>query len=132
MLDLTVPGFGRLELTDVVCDYNGTLAADGLLLEGVRDRLRPLSCTLVILDAGNQAAAKRDLVQKLDADHVVAIGNGRNDRMMLDSARLGIAVCGAEGAAAESLRAGDIVVQHVVDALDLLLTPKRLLATLRD
>lgn len=155
MLDLTVPGFGRLRLTDVVCDYNGTLAADGLLLEGVHDRLQHLSselrvhvvtadtfgsaaaqlqrlsCALVILDAGNQAGAKRDFVQRLGADHVVAIGNGRNDRMMLDSARLGIAVCGAEGAAAESVRASDIVVQRIVDALDLLLKPNRLIATLR-
>lgn len=155
MLDLTIPGFGRLELTDAVFDYNGTLAADGLLLEGVQERIRHLSsqlrvhvvtadtfgsaamqvqrlpCALVIMDAGNQAEAKRDFVQNLRADHVVAIGNGRNDRMMLDAARLGIAVCGAEGAAAESVQASDIVVHRVVDALDLLLKPKRLVATLR-
>ncbi len=62
---------------------------------------------------------------------VVAIGNGRNDRMMLDAAALGIAVCGAEGAAAETLEAADIVVGRIVDALDLLLHPKRLVATLR-
>jgi P-type E1-E2 ATPase len=155
MLELTITGFGRLELTDAVCDYNGTLAVDGLLLEGVQERLQRLSarlrvhvvtadtfgsaaaqlqrlpCALVILDAGNQAEAKLDFVQKLGADHVVAIGNGRNDRMMLDVARLGIAICGAEGAAAESVQASDIVVRHVVDALDLLLNPKRMVATLR-
>lgn len=155
MLELTIPGFGRLDLTDAVCDYNGTLAADGLLLEAVQERLQRLSerlrvhvvtadtfgsaaaqlqglsCALVILDAENQAEAKRDFVQKLGADHVVAIGNGRNDRMMLGAARLGIAVCGAEGAAAESVQASDIVVRDVVEALDLLLKPKRLSATLR-
>jgi soluble P-type ATPase len=155
MLDLTIPGFGRLELTDAVCDYNGTLAADGLLLDGVHERIQRLSpelrvhvvtadtfgsaatqlqrlpCALVILDAGNQAEAKRDFVQGLGAAHVVAIGNGRNDRMMLDAARLGIAVCGTEGGAVESMQASDIVVHHVVDALDLLLKPNRLLATLR-
>ena len=155
MLELTIPGFGRLDLTDAVCDYNGTLAADGLLLEGVQERLQRLSerlrvhvvtadtfgsaaaqlqglsCALVILDAENQAEAKRDFVQKLGADHVVAIGNGRNDRMMLGAARLGIVVCGAEGAAAESVQASDIVVRDVVEALDLLLKPKRLSATLR-
>lgn len=155
MLDLTIPGFGRLEITNAVFDYNGTLAADGLLLEGVQERiwhlssqlrmhvvtadtfgsaamqLQRLPCALAILDAGNQAEGKRDFVQNLGADHVVAIGNGRNDRMMLDAARLGIAVCGAEGAAAESVQVSDIVVLHVVDALDLLLKPKRLLATLR-
>jgi len=155
MLDLTIPGFGRLEITDAVCDYNGTLAADGLLLDGVHERIQRLSrqlrvhvvtadtfgsatrelqrlrCELVILDAGNQAEAKRDFVQGLGAAYVVAIGNGRNDRMMLEAAALGIAVCGAEGAAAETLQVADVVVNRIVDALDLLLHPKRLLATLR-
>lgn len=155
MLDLMIPGFGRLELTDAVCDYNGTLAADGLLIDGVHERIQRLSselrvhvvtadtfgsaatqlqrlpCALVILDAENQAEAKRDFVQSLSAAHVVAIGNGRNDRMMLEAAALGIAVCGAEGAAAQALQVGDIVVGRIVDALDLLLHPKRLMATLR-
>jgi soluble P-type ATPase len=155
MLDLMIPGFGRLELTDAVCDYNGTLAADGLLIDGVHERIQRLSselrvhvvtadtfgsaatqlqrlpCALVILDAENQAEAKRDFVQSLSAAHVVAIGNGRNDRMMLEAAALGIAVCGAEGAAAQALQVGDIVVGRIVDALDLLLYPKRLMATLR-
>jgi soluble P-type ATPase len=155
MLDLTIPGFGRLELTDAVCDYNGTLAADGRLIDGVQERIQRLSsqlrvhvvtadtfgsavtqlqrmpCALAILDEGNQAEAKRGFVQGLGSVHVVAIGNGRNDRKMLDVAALGIAVCGAEGAAAETLQAGDIVVGRIVDALDLLLHPKRLMATLR-
>jgi P-type E1-E2 ATPase len=155
MLDLTIPGFGRLELTDAVCDYNGTLAADGLLLDGVPERIQRLSrelnvhvvtadtfgsaatqlqrlpCALVVLGAEHQAEAKRDLVQRLDAAHVAAIGNGRNDRMMLAAAALGIVVCGAEGAAAETLAAGDVVVAGIVEALELLLHPKRLLATLR-
>ena len=156
MLQLAVPGFGRLELTEAVCDYNGTLAADGRLLDGVRERIIELSaqlrvhvvtadtfgsatgqlqgapCALTILDAGGQALAKRDFVHRLGAEHVVAIGNGRNDRLMLDAAALGIAVGGPEGAAAEALRASDIVVWHILDAFDLLLKPTRLLATLRD
>lgn len=155
MLGLTIPGFGRLELTDVVCDYNGTLAVDGLLIDGVHERIQRLSsevrvhvvtadtfgsaaaqlqrlpCALAVIDPGSQAEAKRDFVKGLGAAHVVAIGNGRNDWMMLDTAALGIAVCGAEGAAAEALQVGDIVVGRIVDALDLLLHPKRLLATLR-
>jgi soluble P-type ATPase len=155
MLDLTIPGFGRLELTDVVCDYNGTLAADGLLVDGVHERILRLSpelrvhvvtadtfgsaatqleglpCSLAVLDPGSQAEAKRDFVKGLGATQVVAIGNGRNDWMMLDTAALGIAVCGAEGAAAEALQVAEVVVGRIVDALDLLLHPKRLLATLR-
>jgi soluble P-type ATPase len=70
-------------------------------------------------------------VQALGAGHVVAIGNGRNDRMMLAAAALGIAVCGTEGLAGEALRASAVVVGGITDGLDLLLHPKRLLATLR-
>ena len=155
MLALTIPGFGRLELTDLVCDYNGTLAADGLLVDGVHERIERLSselrvhvvtadtfgsaaaqlqrlpCALVILDPEGQAEAKRDFVKGLGAARVAAIGNGRNDWMMLDAVALGIAVCGAEGAAAEPLQVCDIVVGRIVDALDLLLHPQRLMATLR-
>lgn len=155
MIDLEIPGFGRLELADLVCDYNGTLALDGLLLPDVRERLARLSaglrlhvvtadtfgtvraavgnleCRLAILPADDQAEAKRRYVEALGARRVVAIGNGRNDRRMLAAAALGIAVCGAEGLATEALQASTIVVRDVRDALDLLARPGRLKATLR-
>jgi soluble P-type ATPase len=61
----------------------------------------------------------------------VAIGNGRNDRLMLAAAVLGIGVVGGEGLAGEALRASGIVVRHIADALELLPEPRRLIATLR-
>ena len=30
MIDIEIPGFGRLQLSHFVSDYNGTLAPDGL------------------------------------------------------------------------------------------------------
>ena len=155
MIDLEIPGFGRLELADLVCDYNGTLAQDGLLLPEVRERLARLSaelrlhvvtadtfgtvraavgdlaCRLAVLPADDQAEAKRRYVEALGARRVVAIGNGRNDRRMLAAAALGIAVCGGEGLATEALQASVIVVRDVRDALDLLARPDRMTATLR-
>jgi soluble P-type ATPase len=50
---------------------------------------------------------------------------------MMDAAELGIAVAQAEGAAAQTLQAADLVVRDIADALDLLLHPQRLVATLR-
>jgi soluble P-type ATPase len=50
---------------------------------------------------------------------------------MLAAATVGVAVMQAEGAAAETLAAADIVVATIGDALDLLLRPARLIATLR-
>lgn len=50
---------------------------------------------------------------------------------MLREAALGIAVVGREGAACAAVRAAEIVVTRIQDALDLFLMPTRLIATLR-
>ena len=34
MIDIEIPGFGRLQLAHLVLDYNGTLAIDGEPFEG--------------------------------------------------------------------------------------------------
>jgi soluble P-type ATPase len=155
MIDVEIPGFGRLELTDVICDFNGTLAVDGKLHDAARTRLtrlsdilrvhvvtgdtygsargqlRQLPCNIVVLPATGQAEAKARFIEDLGAGHASAVGNGRNDRLMLEAAALSIGVCGDEGIATEALHASDVVVGSIADALDLLLQTKRLIATLR-
>jgi soluble P-type ATPase len=156
MIALDIPGFGALRLEHLAVDFNGTLAIDGELLPGVSERLGALStdlaihvvtadthgtaarslagfpCSLDVLPVSGQAEAKRRFVVALGAHRVVAIGNGRNDRLMLAAAGLGIAVVQAEGAAAATLAAGDLVAPTIADALDLLIHPLRLLASMRD
>jgi soluble P-type ATPase len=61
----------------------------------------------------------------------VCIGNGRNDRLMLEEAGLGIAVVQREGAAVPTVLAADVLAPDILAALDLLTHPLRLLATLR-
>ena len=155
MIALEIPGFGKLELAHLVCDYNGTLALDGQLLPGVGDLLTvlapdirihvitadtfglaraqlaglPLELNITPLDS--QAEAKHRFVTALGPDSVVAIGNGRNDRKMLAAAAVGIALAQREGVSAQSLAAADLVCTSVIDALELLRHPKRLTATLR-
>ncbi|MCG3209198.1 MAG: hypothetical protein FOGNACKC_02817 [Anaerolineae bacterium] len=155
MLNITIPGHQPLRLEHLVLDYNGTLAIDGQLIEGVLARLTALAGSLqihvitadtfgsvqaalsgapgevVILPAGAQDEAKRQYVAQLGAATVAAIGNGRNDRLMLQAAALGIAVIQAEGAAVAALAAADIAAPDIVSALDLLAHPLRLAATLR-
>ena len=155
MITIDIPGFRKLELSHLVLDYNGTLACDGKLIDGVNDRLAALSenltihvltadtfgqaksglqnvsCQLSILAVDDQAKAKLTYVQKLGLDSAVCIGNGRNDRLMLRDAQLGIAVILGEGAATETLNAADLVCTDICTALDLLLNPVRLIATLR-
>lgn len=74
---------------------------------------------------------KRRYVEGLGADGVFAIGNGNNDIGMLSAARIGVAVCLAEGCSGEAAAAADILVQSPLDALDLLLNTNRMIATLR-
>lgn len=155
MIDVEIPGFGRLALTELVCDFNGTLAADGSLAAGVGERLRLLAaqlrihvvtgdtfgtaqaelaglpCEVIVLAADNQAEAKARFAETLGPAHLVSIGNGRNDRLLLEASALAIGVCGHEGIAAETLQACDVVVGGAADGLDLLLETKRLVATLR-
>lgn len=155
MLAIDVPGFRALRLTDLVCDYNGTLAVDGLLLPGVGDALTRLGANLrvhvitadtfgtvaqelsglalevVPVPAERQAEAKLAYVTRLGPEGVVAIGNGRNDRMMLAAAAVGIAVVQGEGSAGQAILGADIVAPGILAALGLLLHPQRLIATLR-
>jgi len=155
MIEISIPGRGKLQCRYLVLDYNGTLAVDGLLIEGVRETLQQLSdtleihvltadtfgkarsgltgidCKLSILPIDRQDIGKRGYVTDLGAEFSVCIGNGRNDRLMLKEASLGIAVIQEEGAAAETLLAADVVCSGIVSALELLSNPLRLVATLR-
>ncbi|MEK6290566.1 MAG: hypothetical protein V4793_04090 [Paraburkholderia tropica] len=70
-------------------------------------------------------------MRRLGPERVAAIGNGRNDALMLEQAALAIVVLGTEGLASDALEAADVVVRHAVDGLGLLLRPRRLIATLR-
>jgi len=155
MISIDIPGFRQLELAHLVLDYNGMLALDGKLLPGVAEQLAGVAPTicihvitadtfglaeaqlaglpieLTITPGESQAEAKLQFVSELGANTVVAIGNGRNDREMLRAAALGIALIQREGGAAETLASADVVCTSVLDALELLRHPKRLVATLR-
>jgi len=65
-------------------------------------------------------------------DQCIVIGNGRNDVKWVKEAAVGIAVIGPEGCAGDLLRVADVVVNSIEDALDMVLHPLRLKATLRD
>jgi P-type E1-E2 ATPase len=77
------------------------------------------------------AEAKRRVIASLGGHRCAAIGNGANDVPMLSEAALGIAVIGVEGAAAATLAAADLVTRSITQALDLLLEPRALAASLR-
>ena len=150
MISIDVPGFGPLELKHLVLDYNGTIAFDGNLIDGVDKMLQELttslsihiltadtfgtvkekyadtSCRIIVLPNHRQDIGKRDYVASIGPEATVSIGNGRIDRLMLSLSRLGIAVVLGEGAAVETIQSADIVCTDILSALSL-----RLVATLR-
>jgi len=97
----------------------------------VREELAGVGCKVVVLKERDQVRAKGEYVLSLGAEHVVGIGNGRNDRLMLKEAELGIALVQGEGAAVETVLAADMVCGSILDGLDLLIHPTRLVAGLR-
>jgi soluble P-type ATPase len=155
VLTFDIPGYKILRLAHLVMDYNGTLAVDGKLIDGVGPRLENLSkdleihvitadtfglvqqqmaglpCQVSVLGKDNQDEAKLNYVRELGLEQTVCIGNGRNDRLMLKAVALGLAVVLAEGIAGETIQAADVICRNINDALDLLLHPLRLTATLR-
>jgi soluble P-type ATPase len=155
MIEIDIPGYRKLQLETVILDYNGTIACDGTLIAGVKENLSALAdrlqvhiltadtfgkarsglegmkCELSVLAPGAQDIGKLEYVKELGAGHAVCVGNGRNDRLMLKEAALGIAVIQEEGASAGTILAADIVCTDIVSALQLLAHPMRLIATLR-
>ncbi len=156
MLEINIPGKEKIKLQNLVLDFNGTLAVDGELIEGVSHLLEKISQHLKIyivtadtfgkvkeyekilpaeihvIPAEDQKKLKAEFVEILGANETVAIGNGTNDSKMLKISKLGIAVVLKEGASVETLLNADIVCASIFDALELLLNPKRIAATLRE
>lgn len=154
MIVIEIPGREPLRIDHVVLDYNGTVAADGMLLEGVGERINrlkeqvcvyvltadtygtvtrqcePLGVTVRTFPREGAAGCKEEIVKGLEGG-VACLGNGFNDIQMFDAAQLSIAVLEQEGMCAALLGHASVMVNSIQDGLDLLLKPDRLRATLR-
>ncbi|HTX12592.1 MAG TPA: hypothetical protein VME22_28505 [Solirubrobacteraceae bacterium] len=151
-LCVAIPGRDELCVSHLMLDVNGTLTNRGDLIAGVEERLGRLRDVLDVhlvsadtfgtVDAiarqlgvdATRAATGPDKLWVLDTfgrESCAVIGNGANDVLVLEAAALGFAVIGPEGASAAALRAADVVCRSAGEALDLLLDPQALSATLR-
>lgn len=154
-LMIEIPNFKTLAITHIVCDYNGTIAKDGIVLpevkalfEQLRERytlhvitadtfgsvkaqLEGYGAQIKILSTKDHTREKADFVRELGAENCIAIGNGNNDALMLETTAIGIALMGDEGCSKNTLMGSDIVCKNISEALFLLLETKRLIATLR-
>ncbi|NLB52127.1 MAG: ATPase P [Syntrophomonadaceae bacterium] len=156
MITIDIPGKSQpINITTVLLDLNGTVACDGCLIEGVAERIAKLKekvdvflltadtfgCGLQIAETlgidflkvgyldGNKD--KKEFLHRFAASDVAAIGNGVNDFSMLEEAGLSIIIIGPEGCSVKALTRADIAASSINDALDLLLHPMRIRATLR-
>ncbi len=159
-IGIEIPGLGVLDVRTLVSDYTGTLSCGGKLVPGVRERLLRLAelldihiltsdtfgsvrfelahipVNIVVLDGEGHDVQKADFVRtRCDPARVAALGNGNNDRLLLETVRaaggLAVAVDSGEGCAAEAMRSAHLFIHGAANALDLLLDPRRLKAGLR-
>ena len=158
MISIDIPGREHpLEIEALILDYNGTIAKDGALIEGIPERLikltdavevyvltadtygtvrgqcEPLGVTVCTFPHAGAGACKEEIVLGLRKNaKVCAVGNGFNDVQMMDAADFAVAVLDAEGMYAGLLPHADVLVRSAGEALDLFLKPDRLRATLRN
>ena len=153
---IDIPGWGNIDIENIVIDLDGTIATDGKISPEVKEKINSLSelAKVYILTADTQGTAneeilgmnaelikipeedskqgKFDFLKTLNLEMTVVVGNGSNDQLILKEAALGIAVLGDEGVSVSAIKTADVVVKNIQNALDLLLKPKRLIATLRE
>lgn len=156
MILLNIPGHDSIKVKNIVFDFNGTLAVDGVLVAGLSEKMDALSqkgvdiyiltadtfgttrnqcqhlpVKIEIFSKENVSRNKEIFVKKLGPENTITVGNGRNDFSMFAISILSICVIGKEGCCTKSMMASDIVVNNPMDALDLLLNNDRIVATFR-
>lgn len=155
MFTQEIPGYGMLEIKNLVLDYNGTIAKDGKLLEGLKDiivklanvvdvyvltadtygsvekEMAGLPVKVQIIRGENELVEKRDFVRELGANVTMAIGNGYNDQLLFREVKISIVVMGCEACATILFNIADLVAGDIYDALGMLLNPTRLRSSLR-
>jgi|SRR6056297_2431855 len=156
MIELSLPNSKKINIKHLVLDFNGTIANDGILIAGVKEKLINLSkiLNIHIITADTYGTInkqfndknikietidkklsgrvyKNNFIENLGKNNVIAIGNGNNDSNMLKSAEIGIAIIGEEGLATDCVLNSDIVFNNIFDALNIIENVKGLIATLR-
>lgn len=155
MITIDLPRKESIVIEHLVLDYNGTLAVDGELIDGVKnllndlsnylnlhvitadtfgkvhEKLKGLNCKVKVITSEIEYIEKASYIEDLDETKVIAIGNGRNDSLLLKEAAIGIIVIQKEGAAIKTLLDADIVCTSIIDALELVKNPLRITATIR-
>lgn len=155
MIKIEVPGRCTYSIENIVFDYNGTIAANGMINSLIKEKIARLCemANVYVLTADTYGSAEREcaglnlilktfpkdnagdfkarIVSELSSDKTICFGNGFNDIKMFEVAILSVAVLGEEGMCSRLLTASDVLVKSIEDGINLLLKPNTLIATLR-
>src|SRR5699024_4615301 len=134
-----------IKIENIVFDYNGTIAVNGKLANGVSQLINILSkyANIYILTAdtygtvekecmdiegkvltfplGNAGDFKREIVKNLGGEKTLCVGNGYNDILMFEESALSIGIIEAEGASGKLLTKADIVARDIIDGINIIL-----------
>ncbi len=156
MLIYEIPGRDNIEIENVVFDYNGTIAVDGEILEGVRELLNRLdkhfkihiltantfgtvkkecsniNAKVLTFPKDDTSKFKRDIVESLGGENTICVGNGFNDIEMFKKAAISIGIIEGEGASGKLLLHADIVTRSIIEAIEIILNKDKMKATLRN
>lgn len=152
---LNIPNYKTISVKNIVFDYNGTIATSGKVAEDVfariiqltqqfnvyivtadtfgtvQERFKQTPVEVYIIDRDNGTNDKANFIRTIGPDQTIALGNGNNDRKMLEISALGIGVLGEEGMSFKTLKASDLFIQELMNFFEMIEQPKKLIASLR-
>jgi soluble P-type ATPase len=155
VINIEVPGRCLYSIENIVFDYNGTIAVNGIISSIIRDKISLLCemANVYVLTADTYGSAAKEceglnvklmtfprddagdykakIVSSLGGNNTICFGNGYNDKKMFEVAKISVAVLEEEGICSSLISVSDILVKSIEDGINLLLKPNRLIATLR-
>ena len=157
VIKIEIDGFGKIEAKYLVSDLNGTLAMYGKVSPETKKLINQLKPKIKIYilsadtfnngkdiadnlgvefhklsGAKSQALEKCEFLQNLEPEKSIVMGNGRNDYLMFQKAKLSLGILGNEGISPKTLKEADLVINSPENGLKLLLNPLALKAGLRE
>ncbi len=156
MIVYEIPGRDNIEINNIVFDYNGTIAVEGKLIEGVSELINRLAeyvdiyiltadtygtvekeCSIIngkvlTFPSENVGESKKKIVMELGREKTMCIGNGYNDILMFKESVLSIGIIEGEGACGKLLSNADIIACSIIEALNIIINKNMIKATLRN
>ena len=136
---INVPQTGKYNIENIVFDYNGTIANNGIIIDGVlkkivdlsknfnvhiitadtfntvRESFKGTNVNIHIIDKDYGSEQKEKFIDKLGFDKTIALGNGRNDELMLKKSIISTnAKIGKNSSVIESVIMPDAIIEEDV------------------